>query len=139
MTEIIGFTASRELSEEQRSYIVDVVKSLKADGFVTGGCVGGDAIIAKAINEFHPATSHKIVVPFNKTQVDSAVYELAHPSDNIIYMPNGTNYRDRNTRIVKESTRMIAFWTGNVRSGTKMTINIASRVCKIVREDIHLI
>lgn len=137
---IIGFTASRDLTKEQGKFVIDTIKNLtEVDGFVTGGCVGGDTIIAKAIRKFHPKALHKIIIPSNKSQVDSAVYDLANPTDNIIFMLDGTDYRARNERIVEESDRMIAFWTGYHRSGTKMTINISRRANKITESDIHLL
>ncbi len=137
---IIGFTAARELTEANIAYIKSIIVDLEAaDGFVTGGCIGGDTLIAKCIRDFHPDKSHKIIIPANRSQVDSAVYWLANPKDNIIYMPERSSYRDRNTKIVDSSDRMLAFWTGGQRSGTLMTINISKRANKIIEEDIHML
>lgn len=136
---IIGFTASRELTKAQKIFVMDTVKNLTADGFVTGGCVGGDTIIANAIKKYHSRVNHKIIIPSNRIQVDNFVHLTACPKHNLIYMPDDTDYRDRNERIVEESDRMIAFWTGYRRSGTFMTINISKRANKIIEDDIHLI
>ena len=147
----IGFTASRELTEAQVHYIRSVVKDLEILNevfeteelitggceFITGGCWGGDTEIAKAVREYHPEVNHKVILPANRNQVDRVAIESAFPKDNIVKMPEGSSYRDRNTRIVRECNRLIAFWTGSTRSGTLMTINIGRRAKKLKEEDIH--
>jgi len=61
--------------------------------------------------------------------VASTIWQFA---DKLIMMPPTTNYRDRNEWIVKESDKMVAFWTGKkIFSGTYMTINIAKRANKL--------
>lgn len=148
----IGFTASRELTKVQVSFLRSIIEDLGleimdeakdiedfilATEFITGGCWGGDTEIAKAVREYHPGIPHKIILPADRSQVDRVAIESAWPKNNIIEMPGGSTYRDRNERIVSECDRLIAFWTGNTRSGTHMTINIGCRAGKMMESDIH--
>jgi len=139
MGDIIGFTASRI----PRLYTLDgyveevnrVVKRLKADGFVTGACVGGDEFIALAIRRFHRRTPHTVVVPWLQRYVSGRAIEAA---TEVVRMPPQSSYRQRNVQIVDRSTRMVAFWTERkAHSGTYMTINIARRAGKIRDADIY--
>lgn len=141
----IGFTASRELTEAQVYFLRSVVKDIEIHDideflvteFITGGCWGGDTEIAKAVREYHPEIPHKVILPANRSQVDRVAIESAWPKDNIVKMPEGSSYRDRNTRIVRVCDRLIAFWTGSMRSGTLMTINIGRRAKKLQEDDIY--
>ena len=136
--EIIGFTASRELSYKQKMFIFKIISKLKAQKFITGGCWGGDEAIAMAINKYHPNIPHTVIVPYNRSQVSQKAIQCASPKDNIIWMPEQTSYRDRNKKIVELSDKIIAFWNGNMRSGTKMTINIAKKANKLNNKDVYL-
>jgi len=138
---IIGFTASREPKNKGGvSYLRSVhrvVRDLEADCFVTGVCWGGDEYITRAVHKYHPKVPLIGVVPGLLRQVSGEAMER---SMELIHMPRRSSYRQRNTRIVEVSTRMIAFWTGERKhSGTFMTINIARRAGKIVDDDIHLV
>jgi hypothetical protein len=131
---VIGFTASRQSQrcgvENYIELVNHVVKGLFPGGFVTGGCWGGDEYIAKAIRRYHPHIPHTVVVPGSLRQVSQDAIRTA---TQIIWMPPGSSYWQRNDKIVEFSTRMIAFWTGErEHSGTFMTINIARRAGKHV-------
>ena len=121
-----GFTGSRVINPQK---LVDACRVLDAlaDGkeFTTGACVGWDAWIGRHLANQFPNAVHRIVVPFNHDLVDPEVYDWA---TEVIEMPEGTNYRDRNNKILDYTDLLYAFITGslNPRSGTSMTINLAS-------------
>ncbi len=100
----------------------------KDDIVITGACVGIDSQIHHLVKRNYPDVETLVIVPANFAKVDQTCFvtEL-----NAIFMPKGSSYRDRNTRIVKESDKVVAFWTGRQRSGTYMTINIAKRASKL--------
>jgi len=138
----VGFTASRKFLEGNEYGLANwlesmrlTIRDLRASRFVTGGCVGGDAIIAKLLKELHPHVPHTVVVPGDTSQVDWAAVALA---SSVIHMPANTSYRQRNERIVALSNRVVAFWNGDTRSGTTMTVNIARRAGKFVESDLHI-
>lgn len=111
---------------------VDACRVLDAlsDGaeFTTGACLGWDGwIFIHLINQF-PKMHHRMIVPANKSFVDWEAIKLAEERNaEIIWMPDGTTYRDRNNRILDDTDLLYAFITGNLnpRSGTSMTLNLA--------------
>ena len=77
----------------------------------------------------YPNVRQTIVVPSNKKLVNNKVLSIKNAT--VIYMPDGSSYRDRNKKIVELSEYVEAFWNGaKFRSGTFMTINIAKRAGK---------
>jgi hypothetical protein len=137
VTMIIGFTASRKpnllVYSAYMTFIEHTIESLEADAFVSGACVGGDEIVALMVARYHPTKQNIVIVPANLSQVSQNAIDVA---TEVIRMPRGTSYRERNTEIVLRADRMIAFWNGQQRSGTLMTINIARRAGKIQEADI---
>lgn len=130
-----GFTGSQSGCDDE--IIIKVLAELPLeidDIVVTGGCIGIDAQVFYIVTELYPLVRQLVVFPGYLKKVDGGIIAQAKEA---IYMPKESNYRDRNERLVTESDKMTAFWTGKQRSGTYMTINIARRANKLHRI-IHL-
>lgn len=126
-----GFTGSQNGADEE--VILTTLKELpllEDDWVVTGGCIGVDSQMFYLVKEHYPEVHQLVVFPANISKVDHTIFR--HEPD-AIFMPQGTDYRDRNERLVSESDKMIAFWTGKTRSGTFMTINIAYKQVKMYK------
>jgi len=126
-----GFTGSQKGANIKD--IFDVVCEILDDDdvVVTGACVGIDSQVAHLVHELYPQIKQVIIVPANRSKVDISVLKFA---DELIQMPRDTSYRDRNEKLVEESDKVIAFWTGQkAYSGTFMTITIAKRENKLFK------
>ncbi len=126
-----GFTGSQKGTDDKT--VLKVLKSLKLtkdDTVVTGACIGIDAQVALLVAKHYPKVKQLIIVPGNKSKVDNNVLKIKNAK--YIFMSKNTTYRMRNERLVEESDRFIAFWTGIQRSGTFMTMNIAKKAGKSV-------
>lgn len=134
--ESVGFTGTRRVRPGDEAVLARIVGALGAVRVVTGGCVGVDAVVAALAHQrgLHVHT----VLPANRAQVDPRWREHCRTYEK---MPDGTDYRGRNERLVRLSDRLVAVldrpYGRNVRSGTEMTINIARRSGK--RVDIHVL
>lgn len=125
----IGWTATRHLTDELRAWITDTIHALPIDATViTGGCVGGDAYIARVASE--RGMDVHAILPANRSQVDP---EWAQYCTTVTQMPEGSTYRDRNAEIVRVSGWIYAAPAHpehdprSRRSGTWMTVRIARR------------
>ncbi len=120
-----GFTGTQIGVDD--NIILHTLKTLKlksGDLIVTGACIGVDAQVSILAKLVYPNIEQLILVPANKSKVDTRVYN----NGKVIYMPQNTDYRYRNEQIIKNSDKLIAFWTGKkAYSGTYMTINIAKK------------
>lgn len=126
-----GFTGAQCGAPEE--VILEHLKTLlltENDTVVTGACIGVDTQIFVLVATHWPKVPQLVIIPANRSKVDSRILSFEVPMQ-IIYMPFGTSYRDRNERLVKESDCITAFWTGEQRSGTNMTKNIAKRAGKL--------
>jgi len=129
-----GFTGSR--GGTTTGLILKTLISLKLkpnDIIITGACIGIDSQVSHITEKYFGYDIDQIIiVPYNKRLVDKTLYATAssiYGNGKIIYMPSGTNYRDRNTEIVRRCDKLIAFWNGHKQySGTYMTINIAKKM-----------
>lgn len=128
-----GFTGTRQLTNERRVLLHARLAELVQQGLdhaITGACVGVDAEIVWHLLKIAPQVEHTIVVPHDRKGVDHKLLEL--DGVEFVFMPEGTDYRARNTKIVELSSGVEAFWTGQqAYSGTYMTINIAKRADKL--------
>lgn len=128
---MIGWTASRQdPAPHQREQMRRIFSALTlADGFVTGGCVGGDAFIGATLYDLYPLRRHVVVVPADRSRV--AIWWHDAPTVEVIEMPPGTSYRDRNVRLVDEShllggiSAFPEFDDRSRRSGSWQTIRLA--------------
>jgi hypothetical protein len=148
----LGFTASRTfpVSAERvaSDWLSKLSRSLELESvrprFVTGGARGGDAYIGHwlAVYWGHDA-DHVVVLPANRAQVDPWWERL--PAEwwtgrhgkgfrsrvELIEMPPGSSYEDRNWRIVVEAPDGVHAFPQHLdrrldrRSGTHQTIRLA--------------
>lgn len=133
-----GFTGTaRTLSARDVDRVSKALFALVASedivGIVTGACVGIDSYVHHWFFKNYPWIHRTVVFPGDLKAVDLTVEATA---DEVIRMPKGSSYRARNEKMVEISDRMAAFWTGQQRSGTHMTLNIAKRADKILRDHI---
>lgn len=103
------------------------------DGYVTGGCFGWDAFAGRFLADTWPDKEHWVIVPANLSQVDAWWLEPGYEFVRVVYMPMGTDYRDRNTVIVERSVELHFCAERpeadgkSKRSGTWMTVRIARK------------
>jgi len=115
--------------------------------FTTGTCWGFDAIAAEWLVARYPNAVHRLVVPANRSQVDFSIVgkftALAReaPEQYLIeWMPDDTDYRDRNARILEHSDELVAVAQSpetagsSRRSGTWMTVRMAREGALPVRQ-----
>lgn len=126
-----GFTGTRKYVSDK--IILELLASLnlsEKDMIITGGCIGLDSSLSHLTKVHYPLVKQIIVMPTNKSQVDLSVIN----NGEVIKIPAGLSYRDRNEKIVELSEKVIAFWTGQkTYSGTYMTINIAKKEGKLFK------
>ena len=96
---IYGFTATQQPSREGGALIRDTLCHLPTpDLVVTGGCIGGDAIIGQWYAEFTEAAQH-VILPASLKKVSLWFHEYSHVT--FEQMPEDTDYMDRNTKLVE--------------------------------------
>ena len=140
----IAFTSSREIPDaNQRAHIHTMLESLgAAEGFVSGGCIGGDHYIGEALVAMYPNRQHTVIVPADRSRVHDwwSAYSAPYGARiNVIYMPPRTEYRDRNLAMIQGygtflgSQLLLAFPAHNEshrkssRSGSWQTIRMGRR------------
>jgi predicted Rossmann fold nucleotide-binding protein DprA/Smf involved in DNA uptake len=130
----VAFTGTRSVIAKDEALIRKTVQSLPSDSTViTGGCLGVDTLVAKIAHEL--GLKVHTVMPHNRTQADPYWRTRCSTFEE---MPEGTDYRDRNTRMVVLCDRLIAFPNkaedhgASRRSGTWMTVRIARKLGKDV-------
>ena len=124
-----GFTGSQAGTDEDM--VLETLFSLPLqdeDWVITGACIGIDSQVFHLVKDYYPRVHQLVVFPADMSRVDHSIEQYISEA---VYMPQGTDYRDRNERLVAESERMVAFWKGSKRSGTYMTMNIARKVSKL--------
>ena len=139
----VSFTAARDLDDGGRAVILNVLPALPlADCYVTGGCVGGDAFIGRWLALNRPGARNTVIVPADKSQVDP--WWLTVPASvllDIIPMPPGTTYADRNYQLVQRATMVCGFPAYperhrlSARSGTWQTLRMSRRAGNLCRWD----
>lgn len=128
-----GFTGTRRLEPEHYEQINTVLGSLAdATEFTTGGALGVDGYVVHAVEELFPWVRQRIIFPADFKAVDREIYDWANSGGaELIQMPPGSSYRDRNARILDYSEVLISFPLKEAalekRSGTWMTIRMAQK------------
>lgn len=120
-----GFTGTRNPPDGSRDIVRSHLMTLDPirDHLVIGVCVGIDQIIGEEGKKL--GFSIHAVVPSNRSKIDH-LFPIYCTS--VEFMPNGTDYMDRNQRIVDLSFDLTAFTLRNkeeLRSGTWSTIRRA--------------
>lgn len=139
MSVTIAFTAARELSVAARDGVVlNVLMTAvpHADLYVTGACIGGDSFIGRWLYENRPDAEHVVIVPSDRSRIDTWWLDHLPGSVEVCCMPPGTTYADRNRALVDEATLMFGFPAypeddpRSLRSGTWQTIRMARQAGK---------
>lgn len=137
-SDALGLTGTRNFSQtDVKRFLFDqdhVVPASLAlfNTYVTGACVGFDALMGHALYEMYPEADHLVIVPADRSRVDYW-WETLPVGDNlrIFEMAEGTSYRDRNLMIVNSSSTLlygandIETATSERRSGTWQTVRLA--------------
>lgn len=131
----IGITGSRSIENVDFLCIERIIRSLSpGDTVVQGACRGVDAAAAYCVvlrnhyAETFGALNLHTVVPGPRAWV---ARDFLTWDGTFEYMPEGTDYRARNLRILEQVDRLIAFPLyreddpGSTRSGSWMTIRMA--------------
>jgi len=127
MSEIITWIATRRLEEGDDQVFIRLVDATDPNAkHIVGGCIGGDALLARLL--YARGRMVHVVVPADRSKVDPdwrlfcTSYEL---------MPEGTTYRQRDERMVLLGTRLIGIANrpekhgASIYSGAWMTVRIA--------------
>ena len=133
----VGFTASRELGQS-RDVVVTVLTTgvPRAGLYITGGAVGGDALIGRWLWVCRPEAQHCVIVPADRSRVEPW-WNGCKGAVEVIEMPPGSTYADRNAEIVARSVMLFGFpaypedHSRSVRSGSWQTIRMARRAGKL--------
>lgn len=138
----LGFTGTRNVT---RNVAIDLLMPWfitdfrRYDHFVTGGCQGFDEYVGMGLAYAFPAKRHTVIVPSNRLQVavwwpdvKTYVEDLGGVFE-VIEMPQGTTYKDRNEAIVNRSDELFYLAdypeqdSNSRRSGTWQTVRLARK------------
>ena len=129
----IGFTATRTMAPTGVSILrYQLIRLPVADRYVSGGARGGDAYIGWFLAGKYPKARHTVIVPADRSQVNPW-WQICPVPVEVIEMPEGTTYKDRNQAIVEKSGVLAGFPAHpedhgqSRRSGTWQTIRIARK------------
>jgi hypothetical protein len=123
----IAFTGTRHVPDEVLPAMRFIIKGLKADVYVSGAALGVDTAAAWIAMEEHPTAQHHVIIPDGPHNDIFLGILRAFESPNIMLerMPAGTDYMDRNQKMVDLADKLIAFPATpdeKQRSGTWATI-----------------
>lgn len=145
----IGFTGGRHVNDViVYGNLYKIFKSMPlpmGSAFITGAALGADAMIGEWLAEVMPiGYFHRILVPANHDQIDKwweRNFRAIELRDlgwlQVVQMPEGTDYKDRNQAIVDQSDWVIGFppipedHPNARRSGTWQTVRMARRAEKL--------
>jgi len=127
---IYGMTGTRKLEPGDHGPVADAIDRLNNPGvLVVGGCVGADTYAAQVA--WQRGMWVHVVLPANSKLIDPQWYRYANSFEQ---MPDGSDYRARNQRIVDLATAaMVAFpdraeqHGSQRRSGTWMTVRLSRK------------
>lgn len=129
---VIGFTGSRKSPVVRERLTINLVLDHLhlAKGFVTGACIGIDKFVGLQLLQRYPGKSHTVIVPADRSRI-AAWWRPYGDAVEVIEMPPGTTYQDRNRRIITHSDMLIGFPAhgeaagDSLRSGSWQTIRMA--------------
>jgi len=139
----VSFTAARDLDKGGEECILNVLITgvPLADRYVTGGCIGGDAFIGRWLALNRPDAQHVVIVPADRSRVDPWWLEFDRAGHDarveLILMPPGTTYADRNAQLVMRGTMLYGFPAypeddpRSLRSGSWQTLRMARLAGKL--------
>lgn len=138
----VSFTASRDLDTAGEEIILNVLTTgiPLCRRYITGGAVGGDAFIGRWLVRNHPEAEHIVIAPWDKSRVSP--WYLTEPDVQVIPMPAGTTYKDRNAELVRRGDAVCGFpaYTEDEDrarggSGSWQTLRLARAAGKLCRWD----
>lgn len=107
--------------------------------FLFGGCYGFDLLAAHIVLEWkrtHPTIKLCAIIPYEEqpncwTDAQCSLYfETLGQCDDVVILQSQFDcncYKKRNQYMVDHSRCVIAYWKGNLRSGTGQTIRMAQK------------
>jgi hypothetical protein len=138
-----GYTGSRDYDDDRDDHVALLVPYLSTfqygddskDEHTTGGCNGLDVAAMLILIQLYPRALHRLILPADHRQVDLDAVEAlrewgrveGHRAE-ILQCAEGTDYRHRDTEIVRYSEMLHCFPYVRLEkphSGTWMTHNIA--------------
>ncbi len=136
-----SITGNRHPSRSDNIIISRVMKDvvLQSKKIIFGGAIGVDTVALESAIKWRHFLNKPVrlivIVPNTLSSQPRETWVTSHKADRIIELGNdGPNrFRIRNTAMVRRSDVLVAFWNGQKRSGTYMTMNIARRMKKPVK------
>lgn len=144
----VVITANRNLTNSDKrriwKYMAKVVRNPKVEVIYFGGARGGDTWALRAARKQRQGNKPKlvVVVPYKLKEQPRETWHESTRADDLVELRNEVSakdgfaaYRKRNTFMVQQEGvgKVVAFWNGDARSGTAMTLNIAKKMGLSVR------
>ncbi len=96
---IYGITGTQQPTKQGAQFIKETLMALpEPDLVVSGGCIGVDSIVGRWFAEFTEANQH-VILPASLRK--ASFWFTDYPHVTIERMPDGTDYMDRNDRLVQ--------------------------------------
>lgn len=144
---IVSVTAHRKISipdqPRVRSAMKVLVQNPTIDAIYFGGALGGDTLALRAAAEFRTGPKPRLVVVLPDTEAAQpfAARQWYHLADEVIELgytitqDDGFQaYHRRNEYLVNICTSLVAFFSGQKKSGTGSTIDYARSLGVVVHE-----
>lgn len=137
----VVFSGTRRIVEAQFQYIDNVMDNLKANIFITGGCVGVDTYVGEHLTRRFPRARHIVVVPYNYRWNTGHIFWMEEHGAEVLDMPKPPKSEKKHPNLLRneymldlakelagERAKLVAFPGGPIevlRSGTWSTIRQA--------------
>lgn len=130
----VAFSGVQNLHDDQYLFVSTFVRrhvSKRGNNhFITGAATGVDTLCHYLCYAWAREAKHTIVVPNSKYNIEVVQFAIAMDLD-VIYMPEGTDPLDRNTKMIEMAHILVAFPGGSKElyrgSGTWSTIRRARK------------